>query len=61
MITERVIGLTYEKAKELCGEKGMRIRILSNDGVENIVTRDLRNDRVNVRLEKGVVVKAKIG
>jgi hypothetical protein len=58
---ENLIGLTEDKARELCGWNGYAMRITSRDGQYKIGTTDVRLDRVNVHIDNGEVTGAKIG
>jgi hypothetical protein len=56
-----LIGLDVAQARAIAAEKGMKFRIVSEDGVHFPITADLRYNRVNVDVVKGKVVAAHIG
>ncbi len=56
-----VIGKTTQEAIELIKTNGCLSRIIMEDGNSNIVTMDLRSDRLNLKVVKGVVVEASRG
>ncbi len=51
---KNLIGKTVAEAEELTG---LRIRTTWKDGQPMIVTHDLRGDRLNVRVENGLITK----
>jgi len=53
----RFLGLTLTEAEELARADGLQVRILGEDDKRYIETRDLREDRINLYLEAGLVVK----
>lgn len=55
------INKTLEEAQQLAVDKGLRSRIREVDGVGRMVTMDFRSDRVNLYVENGIVIDAKIG
>jgi hypothetical protein len=56
-----LVGKTLDEAKDMCDKQDTRLRVVSVDGVGQIVTCDLRFDRINVYLFNGVVTKSRIG
>jgi len=61
MIEEDVIGKTYLEAVNLCADGGYVIRVAAEDGEQYMLTMDLQLDRVNVRIENGIVVSSYMG
>ena len=59
--TNKLIGLTEEKAAKLIEKNGMKMRITNRDGESFFGTMDARSDRVNVAISKGKVTSADIG
>jgi hypothetical protein len=60
-ILEDFIGKTELQAIHLCVDNGFTYRVESEDGEKFILTADFRTDRVNVQIEKGIIVKSRIG
>jgi hypothetical protein len=56
-----LVGLSVGEAQQRVAAKGLRFRVTGADGVAFPVTMDLRPNRVNVWLEKGIVVSANMG
>ena len=56
-----LIGMKKEDAINESKGAGWRIRISKRDGKAYILTRDYRTDRINLEIEKDIVVKAHIG
>ena len=60
-IEEILIGETKFQAKRISEYNNYELRVVSEDGVDFIVTADFRVDRVNVELSDGNVIKAYVG
>jgi len=60
-IEEILIGETKFQAKRIAEYNNYELRVVSEDGVDFIVTADFRVDRVNVELSDGNVIKAYVG
>ncbi len=58
--TRSYLGLTSEKAQAKAKQMGLRSRIVREDGKQFIITKDLRQDRINFEVDKGRVTLAKI-
>ena len=56
-----LVGKTKEEALKLCKANGYFPRITMEDGVGFMMTMDFRFDRINLRIEKGLVTEASIG
>jgi hypothetical protein len=56
-IQEEISGMSFDEAETKLKAKGMCIRTTIHDGRYCIGTCDLRNDRVNVEVSDGKVVK----
>lgn len=50
-------GLTYEAAKALAKEHGYSVRARNVNGIPQVVTMDLRGDRINVAVQDDEVVQ----
>lgn len=57
----KVVGKTIQEAMKSLTELGLRVRISSEGGKPNVLTRDYRLDRVNLEVRDGRVVRATIG
>ncbi len=55
------IGLTTEAAAEQAGEAGLSHRIIEIDGEPRPMTMDYRPDRLNFKIENGVVISVTNG
>lgn len=55
------IGKDLKSAKKLAKELNLDWRVTKEDGKSSMVTQDLRIDRINFELMKGIVVNAAIG
>jgi hypothetical protein len=60
-IAEIIVGLSYEEAKAKVSEAGGITRITRENGQGRIITMELRSDRVNVELDKNLVIRASVG
>ncbi len=58
---EKYTGLSEEAAHALAGKEGLQVRITARDGHYYMVTMDLRSNRINFRIDGGLVTKAYIG
>lgn len=56
-----LVGMKEAFAIRTLGDLGVRIRIVYRDGAYSIVTQDFKNDRVNLSIENGKVIKAEVG
>ena len=61
MLLKDLIGMKEAKAIQTLGDLGVKIRIVSRDGVKFIITADFKTDRVNLAIENGKVAKADVG
>lgn len=57
----KLIGLTKEAAIAALTKAGFTHRIASEDGVEHMLTADVKWGRCNLFIEKGVVIRATFG
>jgi hypothetical protein len=55
------VGLSESEAVELIELSGFSARVVARDGELFSTTKDYRTDRVNISIEKDVVVSADIG
>ena len=58
--TRSYIGLTKKQAIAKAKEMGLRSRIVRDDFERFPMTKDLRSDRINFEIDKGLVTVAKI-
>jgi hypothetical protein len=56
-----LVGMVEAEARIAAAEEGVTVRIIARDGNYRVVTRDYREDRVNFKIEVGVVTEADIG
>lgn len=61
ILLESLIGKTLEESNILCGHNGFTTRVSKQDGVNFIITRELKLTRINLELQDGIVTKASIG
>jgi hypothetical protein len=59
--TKTLIGLTEEEAVKLLKEKNIVSRVIQRETESFLVSMDLRDDRVNLKIKEGKVIEAKIG
>lgn len=59
--TEAVIGMSVEQATTWAGEHGFTVRVIMQDGQPLPATKDYREDRINLTVDKGVVTQATMG
>ncbi len=60
-LLESLIGMDKESGSELCREKGYKVRITREDSNNYAITMDLRFDRINLEIDKGLITKCDIG
>jgi len=58
---ETLIGETKEHAKSLCDENGYTVRIVQEDGINFIITKDCWFKRINFYVKNNIVIKADTG
>lgn len=58
---EKLIGKKLEEAVTDIKGNGLTPRIVREDNKNHIITMDLRMDRVNLEVDKGIVTYYKIG
>jgi hypothetical protein len=56
-----LIGMTETEALNYCTQSGWELRVTKRDGHYGVGTRDMRHDRINVKLIDGHVITADIG
>ncbi len=61
LLQERVIGMSPEEAQKVAFEEKKTVRITREDDKYHIGTRDFSPNRLNIEIEKGLVVRAAIG
>ncbi|MGH3443225.1 MAG: hypothetical protein ACRDUY_14535 [Nitriliruptorales bacterium] len=60
-LAKEVVGLTEAEATDRILAAGAEPRVVSRDGEDYAVTDDYRTDRINLRIEDGIVVHADVG
>lgn len=60
-VAQQVKGKTVKEADKIITAAGLRSRIVSVDGVPNIVTADFVDNRINLDISDGVVTGTSIG
>lgn len=59
-IREKVIGMTEEDSIKLISENDINYRIVIKDSKPYIITCDFRMDRLNLYIEKNIIIKCGI-
>ncbi len=59
-IREKIIGMTEEDSIRLISENNINYRIVIKDSKPYIITCDFRMDRLNLYLEKNIIIKCEI-
>jgi hypothetical protein len=60
-LLESLIGLTKEEGSKVCLENDYKVRVTREDSNNSVITMDLRFDRINLELDKGIITKCDIG
>jgi hypothetical protein len=60
-LLESLIGMDKESVTELCKENDYKVRITREDSNNYVITMDLRFDRINLEIDKGLITKCDIG
>lgn len=60
-LLESLIGLTKEEGTKVCLDNDYKVRITREDSNNYVTTMDLRFDRINLELDKGIITKCDIG
>jgi CYTH domain-containing protein len=60
-VAQNVIGISLEKAKTKIEKAGATWRITEFNGRSLIVTADLNLKRINIDVNDGVVIRARVG
>lgn len=61
ILVSSLVGKTKEEAANFCKANGYLPRVTKEDETNFIGTADFRLDRINLRIEKGLVTQASIG
>lgn len=61
LLQDRVIGLTLKEAELLTLGEGKSVRVTREDDTYHVGDAAFHLDRLNVEVEKGIVVRAAIG
>ena len=56
-VNDRLIGLSVEDARALCASMGLQLRVTREDGEPQLITMDLRRNRVNVHVVDGRIAE----
>ena len=59
-VAKDVVGMEKQAAIDIISSTDGTYRIVKEDGKERVVTDDLRDDRVSMEIENGIVTKAYI-
>jgi len=60
-LLESLIGMTEDNGLKLCKENDYDIRIVREDSNNYAITMDLRFNRINLVIDKGIITKCDIG
>ena len=60
-IKEQIIGMTEEDSIKLISENDINYRIVIKDSKPYIITCDFKMDRLNLYIEKNIIIKCEIG
>lgn len=60
-IPYQVIGWEEQSAKDYIQSLGLRSRVVKRDGTPLIITMDFNGNRINLSVDKGVVIEARRG
>lgn len=52
-----IVGMTTKEATSEMQKRGLRLRVVCQDGRHMVVTRDLRPDRLNVEVANDLVIR----
>lgn len=58
---DTLVGKTEEAVREMAAAAAIRVRVASRDGRPNLLTQDMRMDRVSLHIEDGIVTKVSCG
>ncbi len=56
-----LVGVGETNAAAVAAEQGFTVRVVARDGEWFPVTKDYREDRINIVIEDGIVVRAFVG
>lgn len=60
-LLKKLIGESKECAISICKENGYKVRITKEDSISFVIPLELRFDRINLQIEKGIVVSCHVG
>lgn len=60
-LLESLIGMEKEEGLKLCLDNKYQFRITREDSNNYVVIMDLRFDRINLEIDKGIITKSNIG
>ena len=60
-VAQNVVGMNLEKAKSKIEKAGATWRITEFNGRSMIVTADFDTKRINIDIDAGVVIRARVG
>lgn len=56
-LIQDIIGMTFKDATSLLKQRGLKLRVVLNDGMHTKYIMDSVANRVNVEIEKGKIVR----
>ena len=56
-VAKEIVGMTVDSAREYLQDRGWSLRIVCVDGKGCICTHDFLRDRINVKVEAGIVTE----
>lgn len=57
----KYVGLTRDEAEAKALKEGIVLRVAKEDGKNNVLTLEFKNNRVNIELTNGKITEANIG
>lgn len=60
-LLETLIGMTKEDGSKLCDKNGYMIRIMREDDNDYIGTQEFRPNRINLKIDNGLITESYIG
>lgn len=57
----KIVGMSEANAVKSVKTSGLSVRIICRDGIHMVTTRDYNLTRINLTVDKGIVIKADLG